>query len=354
MVEVVREHVGLQAQVQASAELQLAARVDGITVDDVRDAIWGTRSLVKARTLRGTLHLHPAGELSSWYAARRVLAAAAPPDPAIVGEWRDPEGAIHPPLREDQIVEIEAAVMAALDGRCLTREEIADEVVAAVGPDPRQRLLSGFGFFLGDLCAGPPRGTKVTFVRPDQWLDGWHEPDGHKAVVDAARRFLRTYGPARPADFREWFMPRLLDVAAARAIFDSLGDEVEEIDVEGSRYFVLAGDDDFAEPTSSVRLLPEYDAYVLGFRDRDRLVPGPVREQVGSSARGRFEGATGARLLLVDGLAAGVWQRHKRGKRLELDVTPAGRLTRTQRAELASEAERIGVFLGLEPALRLV
>src|SRR5918999_1593026 len=69
LVEIARDLGGVHAQVQASAELQLAVRVDGITQADVRDALWERRALVKAWTLRGTLHLHPANELALWYAA---------------------------------------------------------------------------------------------------------------------------------------------------------------------------------------------------------------------------------------------------------------------------------------------
>jgi hypothetical protein len=57
------------------------------------------------------------------------------------------------------------------------------------------------------------------------------------------------------------------------------------------------------------------------------------------------------RFLLVDGLAAGLWERKKRGKRIELQAEPSKRLTRSQRAALEPEAQRIGEFLGLEPDL---
>ena len=72
LIEIARELGGVHAQVQASAELQLAVRVDGITQADVRDTLWERRTLVKAWTLRGTLHLHPADEVPLWYAAKRA------------------------------------------------------------------------------------------------------------------------------------------------------------------------------------------------------------------------------------------------------------------------------------------
>ena len=73
VIEVVRDICGIHAQVMGSAELQVAARVEGMTQADVRDALWERRTLAKTWTTRGTLHIHPADELSLWTAARRAV-----------------------------------------------------------------------------------------------------------------------------------------------------------------------------------------------------------------------------------------------------------------------------------------
>lgn len=345
LVDVVRATCGIHAQVQASAELQLAARVREITQQDVRTALWETRSLVKAWTLRGTLHLHPADELPLWLAATRSTEQSLP-------AWTDPKGVTHPALGGDAVAEIRAAVLDALDGRCLLREELVTEVVQRVGGKVGGRLLSGFAFFGGaELCHGPPQGSKITLARADQWVEGWKDASEREALREACRRYLRTYGPARPNDFRTWLRSRAFDPANARAVFESL--ELEEVDVEGHRAFVLAGDDEFPRPRPSVRLLPEYDVYVMGFRERDHLVPEPVRALIARHGRGRYEGPAGVRLLVIDGVAAGLWERRTRGKRLELTVTPAAKLTNAQRARLDDEARRFGAFAGLEPAVAI-
>jgi hypothetical protein len=351
LVAVAHDVGGVHAQVQASAELQLAVRVDGITQSDVRDALWQRRALVKAWTLRGTLHLHPADELALWYGAQRAVARASPHDLEALAAWRDPAGVLHPSLGPDDANAIRAAVWDALDGRCLLREELIEEVVKRVGPGPRERLLSGFSFFFGELCQGPPQGAKITLVRPDQWIDGWREVDEQAALVEVCRRYLRTYGPARPGDFREWFAPRAFTGAQARALFDSLGDELEEIDVEGQRAYVLAGDTIFPSLQPSLRLLPEYDVYIMGFREREHLVPQAVRAQLAAHPRGRYEGPAGVRFVVIDGVAAGLWERKRRGKQVELRIALTRRLTKAQRAELDAETERIGAFLGLEPVV---
>ncbi len=351
LVEVVSAVCGVHAQVQAAAELQLAARVEGIEQAEVRAAVWEERSLVKAWTIRGTLHLHPAEELALWHAARRAVAG--PADRGLPA-WRDPAGALHPELDADEVEAVRAAVWEVLDGRCLLREELAQEVVRRVGDAPRERLRSGFAFFLGELCQGPPQGSRITLARPDQWIEGWRRIDDEaEALREACRRFLRAYGPARPSDFAAWFSAASFRAAEARALFDELAGDLEEIDVEGRRCFVLAGDRSFPAATSEVRLLPEYDVYVMGSRERDQLVPPPVRELIAGHGRGRYEGPAGVRLVLVDGIAAGLWERRKRGRRLELQVRLARRLGKAQRTQLEREAKRLAMFLGLEAVLNV-
>jgi winged helix DNA-binding protein len=335
IVDVVRRVGGIHAQVQASAELQLAARVDGITQQDVRDALWRERSLVKTWALRGTLHLHPADELSLWFAARRAVQ-----DESAEGlpAWPDPHGVVHEPVSGEELADLRAAVWDSFDGRALLREELAEEVIRRVGKKHEGRLRSGFAFFTSDLCQGPPQGSKITLARPDQWVEGWREVDEDEALREVLRRFLHAYGPTRPGDFRSWF--------GAEVSFDLA--DVDEVDVEGHTAFVLAGDSEFPKPERSVRLLPEYDVYVMGFRERDHLLPERVKEQVAADGRGRYEGPAGVRFLLIDGMTAGLWRRKKTAKRIEIHVTPTRRF---RRAELEREVERYATFLGVEPSL---
>jgi hypothetical protein len=251
LVDVVRDVCGIHAQVMGSAELQLAARVEGITQADVRDALWERRELVKTWTLRGTLHLHPSDELSLWTAARRAVVGEADYDADML----------------ENVDAVVAAIDAALAGKRLTREQLADAVAARVGPEPRQKLASGWGYYLGDaagagvLCFGPPQGQRVTFVHPADWLPPQRAWEPQAALREVARRYGETYAPVTYRQFREWFTSRSLTPAAARELF-------EEIEVP---------EPEAVEPRPSVRLLPEYDVYVLGFREREHLVPPAVR-----------------------------------------------------------------------------
>jgi len=67
--------------------------IEGLAQADVRSALWERRELVKAWTVRGTLHLHPARELPLWFAARRAVLRSV--DRGLPA-WRDPAGMLHP------------------------------------------------------------------------------------------------------------------------------------------------------------------------------------------------------------------------------------------------------------------
>src|SRR5262245_2520232 len=62
MLDVVADIAGLHAQLTASAELSLWARVEDLEPDAVQRALWSERSLVKTWAMRGTLHLLSAAE----------------------------------------------------------------------------------------------------------------------------------------------------------------------------------------------------------------------------------------------------------------------------------------------------
>ena len=293
-----------------SAELSIAARVDGIAQEDVRGELWEKRSLAKTWTIRGTLHLHPADELPLWAAATRAT-----------GELED--------------ADVLDAIADALDGRCLLREELADEVAKRAGEWTREKISSGWGYLIGSaaaigkLCHGPPRGAKVTFVRTDQWI-AWREIDPHEALAEICRRFLETYGPAGPRELAGWLGIKPAEVPA-----------LPDVKVKPGR------------APGPLRLLPEYDCYVMGFRERDQLVPEKVRRRVKSHPKGRFEGIAAVPTLLIDGVVAGIWRRARKGKKIEIAVEPARRLSSQERSELEAEADRIGSFLAAEPTLRV-
>jgi hypothetical protein len=86
----------------------------------------------------------------------------------------------------------------------------------------------------------------------------------------------------------------------------------------------------------------------MGFREREQLVPRRVREQVAAHGRGRYEGPAGVRFVFVDGVAAGLWERKKLAKRVDVSVRAPRRV---RRSALANDVERYAEFLEVEAVL---
>ena len=333
--KVVSDLCGVQAQVLSYAALAIWARVEGITMRDVQDALWKHRSLVKTWCMRGTLHLISASELPVYVAARKTTMVVKP-------DWLTPE------IDVEERKRIVHAIREALDGRILTRERLADEVVARLGMSTgvRKHMLSGWGNLLhpaaeqGYLCFGPSEGSKVTFVRPDQWIGKWDEPSGREAWKTLLRQFFSTYGPANYGDIGHWWG---MGPERAKMLMDYIADELEEVEFEGQKRWVRRGDVEGildAENVRSVKLLPSWDCYVMFYHPRELFVSQNYRARVFRKLEGN------APVLLIDGVAGGVWERRRKSGLTEVRVHPFSNLSPAQKQLVREEAASPGKFMG--------
>jgi Winged helix DNA-binding domain len=336
MLDVTARIAGLHAQVMSSAELTLWARLDDLAPDAVRWALWEDRTLVKTWAMRGTLHLLPAAELPLWQAARSTTRLWEK------GVWLRGFG-----VTSTELARLLEAVGAALDGRMLTREELAAEVAKLTGsPKLGEKLRESWGALLkpaaalGLLCFAPNQGQQVRFTRPDTWLGGWKEHDPDEALLEVFRRFLAASGPVTREDVTRWW--GVPSAAQVQQRIEGLGEEVTVADVDGTSAYLLAADLPglaAAAPSRSVRLLPAFDQYVItATRQAEHLTPGPFKARIY-----RPQGWLSP-VLLVGGRMDGTWRQETKGRRLKLTIEPFGKLPAWARRAAEGEAERLAAW----------
>jgi Winged helix DNA-binding domain len=280
VIQVVRRLCGVQAQVASSAELAIRVRREASRPGEVRRALSEGR-LVKTWAMRGALHLltpEEAGAFLSLMAAGR--------------SWERPSWQRYFGVTPKLMETLRREVRAALDGSVLTREELMAAVTRRRGlRQVGEALRSGWGTLLkplawqGDLCFGPSRGKRVTFMLPEDASPHWAgvpEPDqGAPLAIDA---YLRAYAPATVDAFGRWLAGGWFGKRRLQTWFDALGDRLAEVEVDGERAHVLSDDlDELAssKPTGEVRLLPGFDQYVLGPGTADgHVVPAARRAEV--------------------------------------------------------------------------
>jgi len=334
LAKVVGEIGGAQAQVMSAAELQIAVRAN-CTVNDVRDALWQDRTLVKTWLMRGTLHLTRADDLPVFTAAlgKHWIKVR----PSWLKFWH---------VTEPELWKLVDDIGAALDSSPKTREQVIAAVADGRPERIRDALSSGWGGMLkpaarnGRLCFGPSRGQNVTFVDPREWIKGWREVDPETAIVEMARRYLRIYGPATRTDFARWWgaWP-----GVGSAAWKGLAPDLVTVSVEGSRLDALAGDVTAmkrAKVGEPVQLLPLFDPYLMGYAKRDHMVDRAYAARVSRTA-----GWISA-VVLVEGKVTGTWTYTLNNKTLRVTLAPFERMPARVAVQVKERAAEIGLSLG--------
>ena len=330
LLDVVSDICGLHAQIMSSAELSLWARVDGLERGAVQDLLWERRELVKLWAMRGTLHLLPSRGLGLWLSA--------------FGTQRK-----YGNQGSNEIEVLTRAVARALDGRVLTREELAQKVAQYTGSEEYGEFVRfSWGSYLkaaswrGLLCFAATPDKNVRFTSPATWLpDTIQRMDSDEALREMTRRFLRAYGPATPDILALWWGG--YGPALGRKLLAEI--ETVEVDVEGVRTWVLRRDLAglmSAKPPQVARLLPAFDPWVLGAARVDGLLD-PAHKPLVYRAQGWI-----SPVVLVNGRISGVWKHTRKGRRVVVEIEPFVRLQKWARAQIEAEAERLADFLDAE------
>ena len=102
-------------------------------------------------------------------------------------------------------------------------------------------------------------------------------------------------------------------------------------------------------PQRGLRLLPYFDAYVVGGQPRDRLYPGLAasRALTPTGQAGNYP------VVLVDGVVAGVWHQQRTGRKLAITVESLRALTPKLRRGLDDEVELVAAVMEAEATLRV-
>ena len=343
VVAVVAGVCGVQAQDRGAAALSVRARSRGLTAGDVERARLEDRSVVRTWAMRGTFHLVAAEDVG-W------LLGLLGPIFVAAGRRRLRELG----LGDDDSARAVEVIHDVLDrGEPRTRAELTDELRRrGVDVQPGQAIvhLVGRAALEGVLCVGPDRDGKEAYVALDRWAVTGPPLEEDAALARLGRRYLAAYGPAGPADLAAWAG---LPAASARRAWAMLGPELTEVVVAGAPAWILSHDGAaVARPTGpTVRLLPAFDTYLLGYRNRVLLVDDRHARRV------RPGGGWIHPTVTVDGMVVATWRmtapRGGSRTRRQILVEPFAPLDHALMPDLEAEAADVGRFLGVTPTLVL-
>jgi hypothetical protein len=334
--DVLRAVCGVQAQLLSAAQLSIRARSQDLTMKDVDRARQWDRTCVWTWCMRGTLHLIASDDVGVILPlvgpvlaplGRRRLAQLGLDDDASNRGVRIIKGALssNGPMTREQVGE---------SLRRRMREKFDEQAVVH---------LLGRAALEGVVCRGPNSGRQETYVLLSDWISAPPAPPKERALADLARRYVEAFGPARPEDFAAWSG---LNRAFARKAWVLIADELAEVSLGGRRAWTAAGT---RKPrhrsTPVVRLVPNFDTYLLGYEDRKLTVDEKYSRRI---LRG---GGWVHPAVIRDGLAVATWRYD--GKKDVVVVEPFGRQDSSLQPLLRIEVEDVGRFLGTEPLLEI-
>lgn len=285
-----RRLLSVQAQDFASVPLALRARSRGLTRADVYAAL-DSGELVISWLNRGTLHLVCREDY--WW----LHALTAPTTRTANGRRLAQEGVTNPARDVKRIAKV-------LEEGPLLRGDIGERIGRSRQGLTHLLLAASLD---GLIVRGPLSGAEQTFILARDHIGEPEPVDRDAALAELGPRYLAGHAPASEADLAYWAG---LPLRAARAALDV-------------RVTPLRTD---AMPP---KLLPAFDPYILGWKDRSFAIPARMAKRV-MPGGGMFRA-----VVLVAGRVAGTWSRA--GGRVAIDGDGS--------ADLASEVADVERFL---------
>jgi Winged helix DNA-binding domain len=330
--EIARAIAGAQAQDVYAGPLTFRSRSRRLAAADIKRARTEDRSLLRTWVMRTTIHMIPTDDAGWWLPlfepgverwSRRRLSQLGLPE-----------------RKQDEALHVAAKALA--DEGPLTRTEVRDRIVSA-----GIELNSQTGMHIaltavvsGIACLGPDRGAQACLVRREDWIGKPPPFDREKALAELARLYLGAFSPATDRDFAYWSGLPLRDV---RAGLQSISSEIEDVSVGDVPMLSLRGARPRLPPRGQVRMLGNFDTYLLGWKDRTFSVTGEHAVHVKEGGGGWIRP-----VIVEDGIVVGGWRSARKGGRLEISLN----LPRAERERLGpaidAEIADIARFEGIE------
>jgi hypothetical protein len=334
--EVVARLGAVQAQDYAASKWGIAQRTSGLT-DERIDKEIDDGTIVRTHVLRPTWHFVAAADIG-W-----MLALTAPRVHAANAYW-------YRWLEVDDTVARRSRTVLAKSlraGKHLTRAELGDALTKAkiqITNPVRLACIVMRAELDGLICSGARRGKQFTYTLLEERVTTPAALEREAALLELARRYFTTRGPATVDDFAWW--SGLTKTDAKKGV-EAAATHLEHASIDGRSYWFPAAQRSVRIASPLAHLLPNFDEYFVGLKDRS--VFGTRLESSGVRPR---TSALSGHVLAVNGQMVGGWRRTFVRGGVIVEPKPLIRLSETERRAVGVAARRFGRFLELPLNIR--
>jgi len=333
--DVVRLFGAVQAQEYAAAKWGIGQRTrratDAAVEKEVTDG-----AILRTHILRPTWHFVAPQDI------RWMLALSAPRVRATLASYDRKLELDKEVLRRSRSV----LTKALRDGKQLTRSELRDELTKGrIRADGTQRLahLMMHAELDGLICSGGRRGKQFTYSLLEERVPPAKDLQRDEALCELALRFFTTRGPATVQDCVWWSGLAKPDVTRG---LQAAANELRSTVIGERTYWHPPATRVAKGKSALVRLLPSYDEYFIGLKDRTAMLS-------------KLAGLTSASVLpfrhvvAIDGQIVAGWDWRPKGNSVSVEVKGFAPLGKGDRRSIAGEVDRFSDFLGVPVSLML-
>ena len=224
------------------------------------------------------------------------------------------------------------------DAGYLTRLELGAHLERAGLPGKSTHLahIMMYAELEGVICSGPRRGKQLTYALLADRAPRTRRLSREEGLMELARRYFRSHGPATVRDFAWWSGLKIGDARRGLEM-----NRVTSLEVAGLKYWSIGRPRRPVSGKTTVHLLPVYDEYLVAYRDR-QAVPHTLYSTWGANIRHG---------LVINGQMAGTWRSISSSTGVKVEVQTRSRVSPGDRRELARAAAGYGRFLGAPVSL---
>jgi hypothetical protein len=327
---VVAQLGAVQSQDYAGAKWALGQRLKNAT-DAAMDRAFNEGKILRTHVMRPTWHFVTPADI------RWMLQLTGPRVHTVNGFIYRQQGLDRAVIRKSYRV-----LEKVLQGRKeLTRSELgaALESAGILAKGIRLGYIMMSAELDGILCSGARKGKQFTYALLEERVPPVKAWKREEALAELVRRYFATRGPASLQDFVWWSGLTMTD---ARNGMDMVGSHFESETINGQAYWFAGAKSQAKEKSPTAHLLPNYDEYFIGFKDRSAI--GEVAKKAGIAAD---DPSFFAHIVILDGQVIGGWKRTIKKDAVSIKLMLITKLTDAESHAVTAAANRYGKFLGL-------
>jgi hypothetical protein len=320
---IVRHMGAMQAQDYNSVIWSIGLRTDQPKSSVI--AVIESKEIIRTWPQRGTLHFIPRSD-ARWLvnlSADRILKIAARRREQLA-------------LDDATLFKSQRILEKALSGNLVSRPEvlrILEEAGISTGSGRGYHIL----WYLSQTSItyiGPMIGKQQSFGLTDDILPNHTLPKRSNSVIELAKRYFVSHGPATVQDFMWWSGLTAADAKQGLIACESI---LELIIINKISYWMPKNSN--VSKSNRAYLLPGFDEFILGYKDRTAILSIEHASHIVPGNNGVFQPT-----VLIDGQVVGTWKKVDKKDNITLMLQPFRTLSSTDMALLDAPIQKLGQF----------